>query len=714
MNTKSDYGILDRFRVIAAAMVIAIHTSPLATYSAHMDFFLTRVLSRLAVPFFFMVTGQFVLSYALWNQKGERAALRSYLLKLLALYGTAVLLYIPLGVYAGHYQNCTLPSLLQMLIFDGTFYHLWYFPAVLLGVLVLCGLERFFTLKTSTCIAALLYGIGLLGDSYYGLISNVPVISNVYEWGFEIFSYTRNGLFMAPLFLIMGVWTAQRRFDRLLPNALCFAVFLSLMSAEGFTLRYFKLQRHDSMYLMLPLCVWFLYGLLVCRKAKPCKALRAFSTWLYILHPAMIVTVRGVAKVTGTTKLLVDNSLIHFAAVCLFSVAAALGICGLRVLLTTRCLPAKPFPRGRAWIELDSDALRQNVAALNALLPKGCTLMPALKANAYGHGAVLMARQLHTLGINAFCVACISEGIELRKHGIKGEILILGYTHPAQFPLLYRYGLTQTVIDYDYAVKLNRYGKKLRVYVAIDTGMHRLGERAEHREQLNKIFAMKNLNIQGAFTHLCADDTDKPAAVTFTQKQAEVFFDTVESLRKQGLPCPKLHLQSSYGVLNYPELAGDYARVGIALYGVRSSLEDLNKASPHLKPVLGLKARITSIKVLYPGESAGYGLTFTADRQMKIATLAIGYGDGLPRSLSCGAGSVLINGCRAAIIGRICMDQTTVDVTDIPGVHAGEAAVIIGRCGNEEITVYELAQKTDTITNEILSRLGERLERVIY
>ncbi len=241
-----------------------------------------------------------------------------------------------------------------------------------------------------------------------------------------------------------------------------------------------------------------------------------------------------------------------------------------------------------------------------------------------------------------------------------------------------------------------------------------MGERAEHREQLNKIFAMKNLNIQGAFTHLCADDTNNPAAVAFTQKQAEVFFDTVEFLKKQGLPCPKLHLQSSYGVLNYPELAGDYARVGIALYGVRSSLEDLDKASPHLKPVLALKARITSIKVLYPGESAGYGLTFTAKRQMKIATLAIGYGDGLPRSLSCGAGSVLINGCQAAIIGRICMDQTTVDVTDIPGVHAGEAAVIIGRCGNEEITVYELAQKTDTITNEILSRLGERLERVIY
>lgn len=437
------------------------------------------------------------------------------------------------------------------------------------------------------------------------------------------------------------------------------------------------------------------------------------------------------------TELLVDNSLLHFAAVCFASAVAALSVYGLTVLLHgfrkgTLPAPAASFrrgklptsafsfhrnsaacyPKGRAWIELDTHALRENVNALRALLPEGCALMPALKADAYGHGAVLMARELNAMGVNAFCVACISEGIRLRKHGIKGEILILGYTHPQQFPLLRRYRLTQTVVDYAYALKLNRYGKKLRVHVAIDTGMHRLGERAEHREKLCEIFAMKNLNIQGAFTHLCADDTDNPKAAAFTKRQAEAFFTAVEYIKKQGCSCPKVHLQSSYGVLNYPRLAGDYARVGIALYGVRSSLEDLDKASPHLKPVLSLKARISSVKVLYPGESAGYGLAFTADRQMKIATLAIGYGDGLPRSLSCGAGCVLINGCKAAIVGRICMDQTLVDVTDIPNVYAGEVAVIIGRSGNEEITVYELAEKTGTITNEVLSRLGGRLPRV--
>ncbi len=377
------------------------------------------------------------------------------------------------------------------------------------------------------------------------------------------------------------------------------------------------------------------------------------------------------------------------------------------------CRSTKHFPRGRAWIELDFNALRQNAAALRALLPKSCGLMPALKANAYGHGAVPMAKMLNSIGVNAFCVACVSEGIQLRKHGIKGEILILGYTHPEQFPLLRRYRLTQTVLDYAYAEQLNRYGKKLSVHVAIDTGMHRLGERAEHVELFRKIFAMENLNIQGAYTHLCADDTDDPEAVAFTEKQAEAFYAVINDLKKQGYSGIKVHLLASYGVLNYSELAGDYARVGIALYGVRSSLSDLDKSAPCLNPVLSLKARITSVKILYPGESAGYGLAFTADRQMKIATLAIGYADGLPRSLSCNAGSVLISGRRAAIIGRICMDQTTVDVTDIPDVYAGDAAVIIGRSGEEEITAYELADKTATITNEILSQLGNRLERVI-
>ena len=242
--------------------------------------------------------------------------------------------------------------------------------------------------------------------------------------------------------------------------------------------------------------------------------------------------------------------------------------------------------------------------------------------------------------------------------------------------------------------------------------MHRLGERHENLEQIRKIFNMKYLKIDGAFTHLCADDTENPKDRDFTLKQAEAFYDVMEKLKREGYVCPKIHLQATYGILNYPELAGNYARAGIALYGILSSDTDFDRSHTKLFPVLSLKARISSVRELHAQESAGYGLAFTAKRPTRLASLAIGYADGLPRGLSCGTGSVLIKGKRAPIVGRICMDQTLVDVTDIPEAAAGDIAVLIGKSGEDEITAYELAAKTGTITNEILSRIGERVVRV--
>lgn len=375
------------------------------------------------------------------------------------------------------------------------------------------------------------------------------------------------------------------------------------------------------------------------------------------------------------------------------------------------------FRQGRAWIELDRSALQDNINALRSQLPKTCQLMPAIKADAYGHGAILMAKELNRMGIHSFCVASVMEGVDLRKHGIKGEILILGYTHPRQFYLLHRYRLIQTVIDYSYAVQLNQYGqncrKKLRVHLGIDTGMHRLGERSENLEHIRRIYRMRHLKIEGIFTHLCTADTQNPKDQAFTKAQANAFYHTIAELKKQGFPCPKIHLQSSYGVINYPELTEDYARVGIALYGILSTEADTENCPLPLKPVLSLKARISTVKKLYPGEATGYGLQFVAKQNMKIATLSIGYADGLPRSLSNGVGSVLINGHKAPIIGRICMDQTTVDVSHIPHVKAGDVAVLIGCSEDEVITAGDLAKQSGTITNEILSRMGGRLERVM-
>lgn len=793
MHTKDNYVGLDRFRLITALLVIAIHTSPLDSFSPEGDFFLTRVLARIAVPFFFMVTGQFVagaLTAAGGEQNGHQVLLR-YLRKILILYAVSIILYFPVGIYAGHYQNVTLASILKMILLDGTFYHLWYFPACLLGMVLVYLMSRFLKLCGIIAVSAVLYLVGLLGDSYFGLVQKLPPLEAIYEAFFQICSYTRNGLFFAPLFLALGAWCARnnRRGTAVHLTILVFSFLL--MTAEAFTLRHFSWQRHDSMYFMLVPVMIALYCLLLCfpgSGGKTEKRFRSASLWVYILHPAFIIVVRGGAKVFHLTPLLVDNSLVHYFAVSVLSVCTGFGIAFLTEHVHTLChrihhswektdkvrttspaggldmfqpgklplsessreripiesaksskliksdRPGKsPLPhpslRGRAWIELDKTALARNVEYLHSLMPEGCRLMPAVKANAYGHGAVWTATELNRLGVDAFCVACVSEGITLRNAKVKGEILILGYTAPEDFTLLARYRLTQTVIDYEYAEKLAEVGVVIHVHIGIDTGMHRLGIRCEDIEDILAVFEMKNLVIDGMFTHLCACDSLLPEDRAFTESQIQAFYSVVEILEERGLPCPKLHLQSSYGLLNYPGLDADYVRAGIALYGVPSSVmnadfrEGADSAenivfdrtsdfSENLSPVLSLKARVASIRTLYAGESAGYGLAFTAEKDMQIAVLSIGYADGLPRELSCGKGYVLLHGLKAPVIGRICMDQTLVDISGIPQVSAGDIAVLIGVSGNEEITAVQLASQCGTITNELLSRLGERLERV--
>lgn len=372
------------------------------------------------------------------------------------------------------------------------------------------------------------------------------------------------------------------------------------------------------------------------------------------------------------------------------------------------------LPQGteRAWIELDMHALEHNVRFLQSKLPKECRLMPAVKANAYGHGAVPVALELNRLGIRDFCVACVEEGVELRRAGICGEILILGYTAPSLFPLLRRYCLTQTVVDYDYAQRLEQSGLKISVHVGVDTGMHRLGIPWEETEKIIAVYHMKHLKVKGIFTHLATCDSLLPECRSFTEKQLQAFSETMSALHAAGLPCKGIHLLSSYGILNYPQAAEDYVRPGIALYGVPSSAELCDSGFSSLMPVLSLKARVASVRRLRAGESAGYGAAFTADGETVVAVLSIGYADGLPRELSGQKGSVLIKGRRAPVIGRICMDQTLVDVTDIPDLQVGESAVLIGKSGDLENTAVEIAAQCGTITNELLSRLGARLHRV--
>jgi serine/alanine racemase len=526
-----------------------------------------------------------------------------------------------------------------MVIFDGTFYHLWYLPAVILGVLIVSLLGRKLPLRAILGVTLLLYVIGLMGDSFYGLTSGVPVLSNMYEAMFHVFSYTRNGLFYAPVFLVIGAWFGySSRIYGVKVSAVGFVISIALMSAEGFSLRYLGWQRHDSMYLTLLPCMYFLYQLVLTWNIKPGPSLRVISTWIYLIHPIFIIIVRGVAKVTGLTGVLVQNSLIHYLVVAVLSVLFAIPVSMLPIYRRK-----KKFMKGRAWIELDRAALLHNVKALQNLLPDGCELMAVVKTNAYGHSAVLISGELNRLGVNAFCVATVQEGIQLRRNGINGTILILGYTHPKDFPLLRPYHLTQTVLDFSYARVLDGYGKKIPVHIKIDSGMHRLGERSEKIEEISRIFQCRNLKIEGIYTHLCAADETDTKSIEFTRSQAKAFYAVVAELRERGFTCPKKHIVSSYGILNYPELAESYARVGIALYGMLSTRADTERCGIALKPVLSIKARIAMVKDLLQGEAAGYGLQFVAPQDTRIAVVAIGYGDGIPRSLSCGVGSVLGN-----------------------------------------------------------------------
>lgn len=369
-----------------------------------------------------------------------------------------------------------------------------------------------------------------------------------------------------------------------------------------------------------------------------------------------------------------------------------------------------PIQIARSYCRIDLNALAFNVKAIQKLLPEGCRIMAVVKANAYGHGDIFVSEHLNTLGIKDFAVATMEEGIGLRRAGIWGNILVLGHTPAFCAPSLSRWHLIQTVTDYQHAIELQDAGINLKVHLKIDTGMHRLGISPRHLNDILDIFSFSRLDIVGMFTHLCAADSRQPDDTAFTRNQIRDFFILTEKLKQHGIQVP-VHVQSSYGILNYPDLPCKFARPGIILYGCYSNSSEKPIGYPALKPVLSLHSRIASVRRIHSGESIGYGRSYYASSPRRIAVLPIGYADGYPRSLS-NKGYVLIRGQKAPVAGRICMDQMTVDITDIPDAGPGDIATLIGRDGAEEIRAEEVAVLAGTITNELLSRLGNRLYRV--
>lgn len=363
--------------------------------------------------------------------------------------------------------------------------------------------------------------------------------------------------------------------------------------------------------------------------------------------------------------------------------------------------------RDRAWAEISLANLVHNARELQWALPPGCDIMAVVKANAYGHGDAAVATALAREGVRAFAAATIDEGINLRNSGVQGEILILGHTDPKRTAELLRYDLIQTVVDARYARELNGYGRPVKAHIKVDTGMHRLGESCENTAGIARMLGYTHLRICGIYTHLCVSDSLEADDRAYTALQIKRYFGLLDELKKRGIKPPKTHILSSCGVLNRYDVKCDYARIGLALYGVSGK----TRHDIDIMPVLSLKARVTHISRVAAGESAGYGRVFSAKRDTLVAVIAIGYADGIPRSLS-GSGEVLIRGRRAGIAGLICMDQLMADVTDIPDVQAGDIATLIGRDGGERITADEVSEKAGTIPNELLSRLGSRIERI--
>ena len=368
------------------------------------------------------------------------------------------------------------------------------------------------------------------------------------------------------------------------------------------------------------------------------------------------------------------------------------------------------FP-ARAWREIDLDAVAHNARVIQRALGPDCRLMAVVKADAYGHGAVEVSRRLEREGVAAFGVACLDEGVQLRRAGLRGAILILGYTPPEQAEQAARWRLLPAAVDEEHARALSAQGVELPIHLALDTGMRRLGVPAEDREAIRRIFALPHLKVQGTFSHLCVSDSMRPEDRAYTRAQLALFYDTVAWMRANGCPPGETHVQASYGIWNLSRQLCAWARAGVALYGVGSdSAPTVNRLD--LRPVLSLRARVASVRTLAAGEGAGYGLAFRAERTCRLAAVTIGYADGIPRSMPEQGGEVLIRGRRCPMVGRACMDQLLADVTGVPGVRAGDTVTLIGRDGGEEIRAEQAADRCGTITNELLSRLGARAELV--
>lgn len=367
----------------------------------------------------------------------------------------------------------------------------------------------------------------------------------------------------------------------------------------------------------------------------------------------------------------------------------------------------------RSWIEINTKNLEYNINQIKQIIPKTTQIMAVVKANSYGHDSIIISKKLQEIGINDFAVATLPEAITLRENNITGNILILGYTEPEELQKVIDNNIMQTIVDNDYAksvLKANIQGK-LKCHVKINTGMNRIGEFYDDFTALIEIYQNPALQIEGTFTHLCVSDSDKIEDINFTKEQINRFDKAIEFIKNQGLNPGKLHTQASYGTINYTNCKYDYVRMGILMYGINASYDCYNKYNVEFKPVMAVKSKVTSIKYINPEETVSYGRTFKADNKIKIASVGIGYADGVPRALS-NILIVKINNKKYHQIGRICMDQLMIEINDENPIAIGDEVILIDPNESKDLTLEDWAKLTNTITDEIICQFTIRLKRI--
>lgn len=374
------------------------------------------------------------------------------------------------------------------------------------------------------------------------------------------------------------------------------------------------------------------------------------------------------------------------------------------------------YKLNRSWAEIDLDAIAHNVCEIKKLIGNSVEMMGVVKADAYGHGVLEVVRTLLDNGVTQLAVSMLDEAIQIRNMGINVPILILSYTDPSRAEEIVSNGVMQTVFNTELASAISKAAVKLdktaKIHVKIDTGMTRIGFMPGHEavKSIKEISRMPGITVEGIFTHFASADENERE---YTNMQFKRYMSVCSELLKEGIDIPVKHTCNSGGIMQYPEMYLNMVRPGVILYGLYPSSE-VDREKLQLKPAMTLKANVILVKDVEPDTCISYGRTFRTSRKSKIATIPIGYADGYSRILS-NEGKVLINGEFAPIVGRICMDQCMVDVTDLKNeVHTGDEVVLFGCQGNESISVDEVAAKIGTINYETICVIGKRIPRVYF